>query len=159
MLDSHFPSEHGSYLLWLYLPHGKAITIGRLGLHYFRRGWYFYTGSAFGLGGLRARLGHHLKPSGTCHWHIDYLKKSAGIRSIWICPGVNSEHDWSRRMMTLPTAECPLPGFGASDCRCRSHLVYLPRKPAPQNIRDLLAGADDIGCYDLISDGIENETG
>lgn len=133
-----FPPARGSYLLWFYLPRGTDLTVGKLGRHHFKRGWYLYCGSAFGPGGLRARLGHHLKPSTKKHWHIDYLKESADLRSVWFCVGENHEHEWSRKLIGEAGGCFPLNGFGSSDCDCNSHLVYFSRRPGSVRIRDIL---------------------
>ncbi len=140
MIERRFPSTPGSYLLWLYLARSRDIDVGRLGRCRFRRGWYFYSGSAFGPGGLAARLGHHRHAVVRPHWHIDYLRKWAVIRAVWLCRGVNREHEWSASLQTLPGAEMPYKGFGSSDCKCRSHLVYLARQPAAAALRRLLDG-------------------
>lgn len=140
-----FPADKGSYLLWLFLPRGTDLTIGKLGCHHFRRGWYLYCGSAFGPGGLRARIGHHLKHSDRKHWHIDYLKSKAQIRSVWFGVGENFEHEWSRRLADYAEASYPLAGFGASDCHCCSHLIYFPRRLASNTIRNVL-GDEKMIC-------------
>jgi len=149
MTEQFFPAAKGSYLLWLYLRRGHEIEIGKLGPHCFSRGWYFYCGSAFGPGGLQARLNHHLNVSPRTHWHIDYLKVRAEIRSVWLCRGVNLEHDWSRMLLTLPGALAPVPGFGSSDCNCLSHLVYLRKRPAIKVMRDCLVGDSCIESFCL----------
>lgn len=125
-----------------------TLTIGRLGSFSFCRGWYFYTGSAFGPGGLKARLRHHLKPLQRYHWHIDYLRSAAELRSVWYQPGVNNEHLWSASLISsLPEARFPVARFGSSDCRCASHLVYLSRRPGPGLVRSALgAGAELESC-------------
>ena len=51
----------------------KRIDIGSLGRFDILPGFYAYVGSAFGAGGLRARIGHHLESTAWPHWHIDYL--------------------------------------------------------------------------------------
>ena len=51
--------------------------------------------------------------------------------------------------MELENAERPVPGFGSSDCECRSHLVYLPKRPAAGNVRNLLTGDCRIEPYNL----------
>lgn len=140
MTEQFFPAVKGSYLLWLYLRRGHEIEIGKLGAQHFSRGWYFYCGSAFGAGGLRARLNHHCGVSQRPHWHIDYLKVRAELRYVWFCRGVNLEHDWSRLLSALPGAIMPVSGFGSSDCHCSSHLVYLPRKPQSKKLQDWLVG-------------------
>lgn len=143
MID-RFPSDKGSYLLWFSLPRGTDLTIGRLGKHRFRRGWYLYCGSAFGPGGLRARLGHHLRISEKKHWHIDYLKPCADLRSVWFCVGKNLEHDWNSQLTEIAEADYPLTGFGSSDCHCPSHLIYFPRRPASNMIRKILGSGKSI---------------
>lgn len=140
MAERRFPQEKGSYLLWLYLRKGLTVEIGRLGTYHCKRGWYLYSGSAFGPGGLRARISHHCRMSIRPHWHIDYLKAHAEIRFVWLCRGLNQEHRWSHLLAGLPTATMPIPGFGASDCQCRSHLIYFARKPQSRRLQDCLMG-------------------
>jgi Uri superfamily endonuclease len=53
----------------------KRLSVGRLGEFDLVPGFYAYVGSAFGLGGLRARIGHHPESTAEPHWHIDYLLK------------------------------------------------------------------------------------
>lgn len=143
-MSDNFPSDRGSYLLWFFLTRGTDLTVGKLGCHHFKRGWYLYSGSAFGPGGLRARIGHHLKSSEKRHWHVDYLKSEANIRSVWFCRGENNEHEWSRKLSTLLGASFPAIGFGSSDCDCCSHLIYLSRKPSSKKIQVLLTGLTKV---------------
>lgn len=140
VIDIRFPAAKGSYLLWFYLPKGVALSVGKLGILSFKRGWYLYCGSAFGAGGLSARIGHHLKPVDKWHWHVDYLKSQAQLRAVWFCRDENNEHDWSQLLASLPDASLPVAGFGSSDCACRSHLVYWPKKPASMVVQRLLVG-------------------
>jgi Uri superfamily endonuclease len=69
----------GVYVLILYLPYRRTIQIGRLGKFNFSDGYYAYVGSAFGPGGLAARLSHHLRRSHKPRWHIDYLRRHVDI--------------------------------------------------------------------------------
>ena len=154
MVENRFPPLPGSYLLWLFLPRGVEIEVGRFGCRHFKRGWYFYSGSAFGPGGLRARLGRHLRASERRHWHIDYFKEQARIRAVWLCRGVNLEHDWSYRLLQLPDAELPVAGFGSSDCACPSHLVYLPTRPDSATMIKILAGEQRIERYNVSAAGL-----
>jgi Uri superfamily endonuclease len=147
--DRHIPSSPGSYLLVLYLSRQTKLQVGRLGSVSFKRGWYFYAGSAFGPGGLCARLTHHFQPLRRYHWHIDYLRDFARVRSVWYQLGQNNEHRWSELLVDLPTAENPLRGFGSSDCLCRSHLVHIPRHPGQRLLRNLLTEQDSIYCFHL----------
>ncbi|SHJ43524.1 Uri superfamily endonuclease [Malonomonas rubra DSM 5091] len=130
----------GSYLLVLYLRRRTTIQVGQLGSCSFPRGWYFYAGSAFGPGGLKARLSHHLKPVNRYHWHIDYLRSCAELRMLWYVQAVNNEHHWSAALHNLPGGSYPLPGFGSSDCRCPSHLVHFSSRQSQRLLRTTLGG-------------------
>ncbi len=144
-LEDSFPAEPGSYLLFFYLRAGRSIEVGRLASLHFRRGWYLYCGSAFGPGGLRGRLRHHLKPDPRLHWHIDYLKQAADLRKIWFLAGENMEHLWSRQLAGLDGFEAPYRGFGSSDCDCFSHLVFRCSQPRWRALFESLDGAGRIG--------------
>ena len=108
------PAATGTYLLWLHLRHTAAIRVGRLGRITFRRGWYGYVGSAFGPGGLAARLGRHLRTDKKLRWHIDYLACHARFVGalIFEAPG-----ELECRVAAMLARSCarPVDGFGASD--------------------------------------------
>ena len=55
------PDEKGTYVLIASVPQMKRIAIGQLGKFDIVPGFYAYVGSAFGAGGLCARIGHHLE--------------------------------------------------------------------------------------------------
>lgn len=130
----------GTYILILQLENNKRIKIGRLGRFFFQKGWYTYVGSSFGPGGLSARIGHHLKKSATLHWHIDYLRKSAGIRSVWVCEQEKRlEHIAAGLLLKMAGASVPVPGFGSSDCKCESHLVHFQEYPELSELNSFLA--------------------
>jgi len=103
---------------------GKDILIGRLGYIPFPKASYAYVGSA--MNGFKARLAHHLREEKKFHWHIDYLLKEAEIEEIILCRAEK------RVECTLAQALAgefqSIPGFGASDCRCRSHLYFADEK-------------------------------
>jgi Uri superfamily endonuclease len=120
----------GTYILLLQLPDDATISIGRLGTFDFPAGWYTYIGSAFGSGGLIARIKHHLQPSGNPHWHIDYLRRETLLQEIWLSPdSVKREQDWVDLMLEIPGATVLIEGFGASDSSQESHLFYFDVKP------------------------------
>lgn len=74
-------AECGTYLLVL-RSHGEAtVQVGRWGPLAVRPGVYLYVGSAFGPGGVRARVGRHLRMRKKPHWHLDYLRPLA--TSTW----------------------------------------------------------------------------
>ena len=123
----------GTYVLALRLEAPRDISIGRLGTFRFPAGWYLYVGSAFGPGGLDARLGRHWRrfASGKrAHWHLDYLREQALWGGAWGCDSPQRlECAWAAVLHRLPGAEVVVPRFGASDCRCRAHLVRVPALP------------------------------
>ena len=121
----------GTYALILSCSTDFGIQIGRLGTMRLQPGYYVYLGSALGLGGLRARIAHHQKPSLRPHWHIDYLRAHTQIHCIWFSYDARRrEHQWARVVQTMSGAKIPLRGFGASDCDCRSHLYFFKRCPS-----------------------------
>ena len=143
------PPEPGSYLLWLHLHQPQDLTVGKLGRFSFPYGDYIYLGSAYGPGGLRARLGRHLRGSGKLHWHIDHLRVAAqvcGFGFLISAPRFPpTECNWSQTLAALPKVSLPVPGFGASDCcsRCAAHLVHIPQG-IQQNLHTI---ADQTDIY------------
>jgi Uri superfamily endonuclease len=108
------------------LSQAKTVTIGRLGRFDFAGGNHVYVGSAFGPGGLRARLGRHMRKEKRLHWHIDYLLEEAQLCGIWQAPGVvRRECQWAQALAELVGSQIPVPGFGASDCDCVAHLYHF----------------------------------
>jgi Uri superfamily endonuclease len=121
----------GTYALILSCSTKIHIQIGSLRTMCLQPGYYVYLGSALGHGGLRARIAHHRKLSPKPHWHIDYLRAHTQIHGIWFSYDARRrEHQWARAMLTMRGARVPLPGFGASDCNCRSHLYFFNRCPS-----------------------------
>ncbi len=121
-----FPSEPGAYLLLIELAAPLALAIPRLGAATLAPGRYAYGGSAYGPGGLRARIGRHLRADKTPHSHVDHLTAAGQVVAICAVLGAR-ECDLVRDLLEVPGASVPVPGFGSSDCRtCPAHLVALP---------------------------------
>jgi len=118
-----------TYLLALWLCQAETISVGRLGTYLFPAGWYLYVGSARGSGGIAARPNRHLRHLGDGkrpHWHIDFLRERAVWGGAWAsAAGRQLECEWAAEVRRLPQAHMIVRGFGASDCRCPAHLVYL----------------------------------
>jgi Uri superfamily endonuclease len=126
----------GTYALILSCATNVCIQIGRLGTMQLERGCYVYVGSALGPGGLRARIAHHQKLSTRPHWHIDYLRTHTRLYSVWLrYDGRRHEHQWARAIQKANGATIPLPGFGASDCGCPSHLYFFKWCPHQTSFR------------------------
>ncbi len=116
----------GTYALILQALKAQTVEIGRLGSLQVVPGYYVYIGSAFGPGGLRARIGRHLGNTKVRHWHIDYMMQAAFIQAVWFSyDPVRHECDWAKAFQTMPGASVPLKGFGSSECKCFSHLYYF----------------------------------
>lgn len=114
----------GVYQLSLFLPKSVRLRVGRLGVFVFPAGRYIYTGSA--LGGVERRLARHRRRRKTLHWHIDYFLRHArldGVRVVFTCRRL--ECILNRATLRRPGARVVAPRFGARDCRCPAHLVYL----------------------------------
>jgi Uri superfamily endonuclease len=101
-----------------------------------RPGCYVYVGSAFGPGGLAARIKHHVNRSSRPHWHIDYVCPLLKVVEIWYTTDrIRREHQWAELHAHSRIAHTPLPGFGSSDCRCPSHLFFYKSKPSGNYFR------------------------
>jgi Uri superfamily endonuclease len=117
--------ERGAYTLVLRLDDDREVHVGSLGTLSFRRGYYSYTGSALGKGGLK-RVQRHLQimrgMKVTRRWHIDWLLPLTSFEEAILS-------NTSERMECLIAGRIgsrlsPIPGFGCTDCRCPSHLHY-----------------------------------
>jgi Uri superfamily endonuclease len=129
----------GSYVLVLRLEAGREIEIGQLGSWDCPAGHYMYVGSAFGPGGLLARLHHHLHPAPKPHWHIDHLLQTVPLEEIWCAAQPRKrECDWARLLSWMHGVQPAIPGFGSSDCRCPEHLFFSESAPDAKSFRWLV---------------------
>jgi Uri superfamily endonuclease len=127
-------SEPGTYALLIRVPQAQRMRAGSLGWFHFSAGWYIYSGSALGPGGLAARLGRHARAHKTPYWHIDYLLRKGHLAGAWLAAGrQRRECVLARRLIRSPKAQIVAPHFGASDCHCLTHLVYFPRRSDAAN--------------------------
>lgn len=127
------PKEKGTYILIIQVSQVKRIEIGSLGEFEIVPGFYAYVGSAFGSGGLAARIGHHLESTAEPHWHVDYLLRVARPIEVWYTTAERRlEHHWAELLENSRLFRVPIPRFGSSDYhRSRlSHLFYSKRQPS-----------------------------
>jgi Uri superfamily endonuclease len=118
----------GAYQLLIYLDQPRLISVGKLGIFRFAKGYYIYTGSA--MGGIDARVRRHLSDNKKFHWHIDYLLEHGRIiRYASRESSTRLECEFNELMARMDGAVMPVKGFGSSDCGCVSHLVYFEREP------------------------------
>lgn len=119
------PTDPGTYGLLLRLRRPVTLDLARLGNPVLAPGLYLYCGSANGPGGVRARLGRHLRRDKAVRWHIDYLSGMAAEIAGLLVPET-IECSLRQKASFCLNAQAPVPGFGSSDCRiCPAHLLLL----------------------------------
>lgn len=129
----------GTYVLLMDQFASQTLVVGRLGRMPVGAGLYAYVGSAFGPGGVQARVARHWAGTTSPHWHIDYLRAAGRLCRVWhTYDTVRRECAWAEALRALPGASVPLRGFGASDCGCSSHLVRWPSAPSLAAFREQL---------------------
>jgi Uri superfamily endonuclease len=125
--DSRLPASPGTYALLLRLERQVQLEVGRLGELTLPAGWYVYVGSA--LAGLGPRLARHLRRDKPKRWHVDYLRELAEPVGLAYRQGPERrECQVVAELASRPGAR-PVLRFGASDCRCPSHLIGFSRRP------------------------------
>ncbi|MBO8172997.1 MAG: GIY-YIG nuclease family protein [Bacillaceae bacterium] len=125
-------TEHQLYVLHLYVAQDQTLQIGKLGSFHFPPGFYAYIGSA--RKHIKARIERHLKREKKKRWHMDYLRPHADIVRVETFSGdVWTECSLCEHVKNENRASMPARGFGSSDCRCVSHLLYLSDRP-PEDI-------------------------
>ena len=128
--------QPGTYALVLDCHRSSPVRIGRLGALELQRGFYVYIGSAFGPGGLSARIQHHRQVAARPHWHIDYLRPACDLVAVWFTTdAARQEHAWANAVAQLTGARAPLPGFGSRDCECETHLYHFDGMPSVRDFR------------------------
>ncbi len=110
----------GVYILLIKNREDRYIQIGKLRNIFFKRGFYVYVGSA--LNGLEQRINRHLRIDKKLHWHIDYLLRKSEIISVFY-KETKSQEECKIANIFQEKLEL-IPGFGCSDCKCKSHLFY-----------------------------------
>ena len=134
--------QPGTYALIFSAGHKRQLEIGKLGTFELIPGFYIYVGSAFGPGGLKARIDHHRKRPGQPHWHIDYLGPFLKLIEIWYTyDPVRREHPWAQTILDTRGTSVPLAGFGSSDCRCVAHLFFRNTKPSIRTFRQKMCSS------------------
>ncbi len=127
----------GAYQLLIRLERDTQIRVGRLGIFRFPGGYYVYTGS--GMGGVEGRIARHLSRAKRFRWHIDYLLEHGRVIRYAIRESLlRLECQLNDAALAMDGASVVVKGFGSSDCKCPSHLVYFSHEPAqlPVEISD-----------------------
>lgn len=122
------PTDRGVYLLLIRLPRATVLAAKTRSWNA-RAGYYAYVGRA--MGGLAARLARHLRTSQVRHWHVDSLLAAGRVVDVQVRLTADPQDECltAAEVRAWPEAE-PLPGFGASDCNCPSHLTWFASRPS-----------------------------
>ncbi len=148
-MTTDLPEDKGTYVLIAQVTQLKRLEIGSLGKFDIVPGFDAYVGSAFGSGGLRGRLAHHLESTAEPHWHIDYLLRVAIPIEVWFTTADRKlEHQWAELLENSSNFRVPIARFGSSDYhRSRtSHLFHSKRWPSfgcfQQQVRNGFEGVE-----------------
>lgn len=140
-------SKPGTYALIMRPECKRCVQIGKLGAIQLQTGTYVYVGSAFGPGGLAARVQRHLSGGGKVHWHVDYLLRWVKVHEVWLTyDPVKREEAWAKWFTVASGQSFPLRGFGSSDCGCDGHLFYFKADPAFDMFTDWALEVRDPGA-------------
>jgi len=132
MDETALTAAPGAYVLFIALNETLTLSGTSLGSRMIVPGRYAYCGSAYGPGGLRARLRRHLRREKALRWHIDHLTAAGRIFALGLAPG-GQECALFEDLSRGPDVEVPLAGFGSSDCAsCPAHLLRIGRNFDPK---------------------------
>lgn len=136
----------GTYALILRCTSQASVAVGRRGDICLQPGFYVYIGSAFGPGGVQARVFRHCRSNTRRHWHIDYIREFVHPIGAWYShQAQHLEHDWATIMAEMPDVKA-IAGFGCTDCRCHSHLFRS--ELAPDFTRFAEVAGNQVGQWD-----------
>jgi Uri superfamily endonuclease len=132
------PREAGAYVLLINLGGPLSLDMPAFRGKSLAPGLYGYCGSAFGPGGIRARVSRHLRGDKPMRWHVDRLTVAGRVEQAGIRIG-GRECDLAGELLARGCMAV-LPGFGSSDCRgCPAHLLRMPEyNSLPKEIFDLV---------------------
>lgn len=131
------PREAGAYVLLIRLERRLPLDIPAFRGKSLPPGRYAYCGSAYGPGGIRARVSRHLCSGKPQRWHVDRLTSAGSVTHIVARVGAG-ECSLADEILAQG-GYVPLPGFGSSDCNlCPAHLLGIPRVFAAERLGPLI---------------------
>jgi len=137
------PSSPGAYVLVVLLPSPTSVRVGRLGHLHFGSGHYLYCGSA--QAGLLPRLARHMRPDKIKHWHIDSLTAEGQVLgALAFEGGKETECRLAEIVSGIPGVLPAAPGFGSSDCHCRTHLFQVGSEVPLSLVLDVLRSCHSL---------------
>ena len=113
----------GIYVLLISISRDISIRIGALGLVSFEKGLYAYVGSA--QNNLEKRIARHVGKVKKKFWHIDYLLSDTRVTIQKVLTQEVGKPGECKLADRLCRKGFPVPGFGCSDCKCKSHLFKI----------------------------------
>lgn len=81
------PAGPGAYALLLRLAEPAEAPTRAFPSAVLAPGTYLYAGSAWGPGGIRARVLRHARRAKALHWHVDSLTEVADLVGVLAFPG------------------------------------------------------------------------
>lgn len=128
--------DRGTYVLLLRLDAEHELEFGHGRRHRFSAGWYAYVGSA--MRGLSQRMARHVRSTKRPHWHIDALRAVSRVAGhVLVRSADRLECPLAAALSSV--ADFTVAGFGASDCRCPSHLFGFTSDPLHRRtVHDIL---------------------
>lgn len=140
-------SDSGTYAVVFRNDKEARVRVGRRGYLIIQPGYYIYVGSAFGPGGVSARVARHFREEKTKHWHIDYIREFVTPLLAWCSyDDVHLEHVWAESMMSMKNVSV-VKGFGCSDCKCESHLFYTKTMPELSRFASVVGENAEVWLY------------
>jgi Uri superfamily endonuclease len=140
-------SQPGTYALILKSRSKAKAQVGRWGQLDLIQGYYIYVGSAFGPGGVRARVSRHCRKTKVKHWHIDYLREFLRPVGAWYSHDTEQlEHHWAQVLSDMGSMSS-VQGFGCSDCECYSHLFLISTEPDFALFSNIVGGDVESWSY------------
>lgn len=137
-------SEKGTYAVIFQCRSKATQQVGQWGMISLREGYYVYVGSAFGPGGVKARVSRRYRNTKKPNWHIDYLRRFLRPVTVWYSYHQRRlEHRWAKVFLKMNDMS-PFQGFGCSDCDCYSHLFFTSEKPEPAIFFNALPGDIEV---------------
>lgn len=142
------PAGPGAYVVAIAIAAPLTVRLGGGLSALLRPGRYLYCGSAYGPGGLQARLARHFRKDKSIRWHVDQLTTAGEVKGAWAV-ALGNECELVERLGFLPV---PIDGFGATDCtHCRSHLLRWPSRVPARTIRGALAAGGEPSVWLRVS--------
>lgn len=122
------PREAGTYTLVIRLREHLVTSLNEREI-LLTGGLYVYTGSAFGPGGLSARISRHLRRRKPHHWHIDELTSLLHCRIVALifCISPEKLEGAISSLFSKDVRFAGINGFGSSDDSKNPSHLFLSR--------------------------------